>query len=356
MENLRSVVVYTLKTAAARGTSRSNGLGVEGVNGIVRGFFSLGATCLLMVIQILNVWEWLDYLRWKFKIFSHVLWNLESVSWSYVIQLVELVDQEWRLTKLRKNIKCQLHVVPAQHCNQAFSKGNVHALTGVHINVSIVSLLQILGVEVMVKSVDSQGLTDMSGGLTSVRSYFSSWPYFSYGTPKEFNQATFAILLKLFSGDTFVALHISVGVVRIQSAIFEQLTCFRCCSHFLVFLLRHNWRFKGVLCFKRKVEMTNTSIQTVGVVLDDYFELQRYTRAHSSHKRTSTTKSTTNSRDGQPKVGGRTCLRLQPYMQFPLQPRQSHQLALMRVSCGIGSIATSDGYWAKHLLYFKMQS
>lgn len=85
MENLHSAVTCALKTDDARGISSSNGWGVEGFNGIIRGFFSFGAKCLLMVIQILNVWAWLDYLRWKFKIFPHVLWSLDIVSWIYKI-------------------------------------------------------------------------------------------------------------------------------------------------------------------------------------------------------------------------------------------------------------------------------
>lgn len=179
-----------------------SGLGVE-VFKVFKEEFRFEDKYLLKMIQIFHVFVWLDYLRWKFKLFPTVLRNVESVDWIYDIQVVEkLVEHEWRTTKLQQNFRLKLHVVPSQHCNPSLAKGNVQALTEVVINVILVSLIHKLVVELAKNLKDSRRHVEMSGVLTSV------------------------------------------GVIRIQTGIFEQLTCLRGCSQLLGFFVRHKWRYK----------------------------------------------------------------------------------------------------------------
>lgn len=110
----------------------------------------------------------------------------------------QLVQRERTPTKLQQTLNCQLHVVPAIHCNLAFTKGNAQAKTEL-VGKDRLVLFQKLHVEVKGKFV-SWGLAEMS-----------------------------------------------VGVIRIQTVIFEHLTSFPCYSQLLGFLIRHRWRSKGVV-------------------------------------------------------------------------------------------------------------
>lgn len=78
VDNLHSATAYTFQTDDSRGTSSSTRLAVEGLNDLTRELYSFGAKCLLVVIQIPKVLAWLDYLKWKFKLFSTGWWSVEN--------------------------------------------------------------------------------------------------------------------------------------------------------------------------------------------------------------------------------------------------------------------------------------
>lgn len=85
--------------------------------------------CLLMVNQILNVLAWIDYLRWKFKLFPTLLWSVQSLFGIYNIQVEDkLVEHKWRPTKPQQNLKWQLQVVGSQHCQLAMEKSKLSCL------------------------------------------------------------------------------------------------------------------------------------------------------------------------------------------------------------------------------------
>ncbi|XP_026414917.1 uncharacterized protein LOC113310440 [Papaver somniferum] len=76
------------------------------------------------VAAILHMMMWLDYLKWKFKFFSTVLWSVEGASEIYDVQgIKQLVEHERMSTKLQQNFKWQVHVVPFQSCTLTKAKG-----------------------------------------------------------------------------------------------------------------------------------------------------------------------------------------------------------------------------------------
>lgn len=185
-----------------------SGLRAEVLIGLTGNVFSFATQCLLMVSRNLKVLAWLAYLRWKFKLLSTVLWYVESVSWIYNIQVVEqLMEHEWRLTKLQQNLKWQLHALPAQQCNPATTKVNDHALTEVH--VLLAPIIQKLFVELIEEFVDSQRHVSKSS--------------FSRGRRNKVYQAALDTGLELFLKDSIMCVHISVGVLRIPAGIFVRL-------------------------------------------------------------------------------------------------------------------------------------
>ncbi|KAI3851213.1 hypothetical protein MKW92_018093, partial [Papaver armeniacum] len=119
-------ILYNLRISQGNGQLIS-GLGVVVLKSFPGKVFGFEAKHLLMVIQIPHMFAWLDYLRWKFKFFSTVLWSMESVSGVYDVQGVKkLVEHKRRPTKLQQNVKWQVQGMLLQSCTSTKAKGSGH--------------------------------------------------------------------------------------------------------------------------------------------------------------------------------------------------------------------------------------